>query len=467
MTATVAIQSVPSKAVQGAESSNRTAIAENNNETSNVKNEGKSSFKDLYDDAKKLDNRAEGKTTKQDAAGKKSLAEDGNSLPPESKTEAAENENETALNASTNKSDEDSGQEGSTAQSFSDLNLDATAVKETGETENGMSMGMGGPLKDKLILSGIEKQPVDKTKESALSVLTGLNNPEPSKIDTTVEETDAKSGVNDKLLNNLPAIALVPGGDNRSFAHRLSLKKGEDSITKPVGLNEMMGLSPDKLTDEWMMGDMSKALSKVPGADKLSLDAMLGKLETLVDTTAATQKHSAAAPPLSTILNHSSTTSAPALSGASQTTIAETFGKPEWNQSMSKQISWMANQNIRSAEIKLTPANLGTIEVRVDMHDDKLNVSFSSRDAGVRDSVEQAMPKLREMMEDQGLDLGQTDVSGQTFFEQQEERFSQQGYLAKTTNGENSLSGVDSVNVEDVILKQTVTASMTAVDYYI
>jgi len=461
MTATVAIQSVPPTSVQGSESSARAASAKNNSETSNVKNEEKSSFKDLYDDAKKLDNTVESKTSKQDvddAAGKKVLAEDGKSLPPEGKSGEAENKNEASLKSSTMTSDEDNGQDLLMAQNFSDLNLD-----ETGVIGNGIAVGLAEPLTDKPMFSGIEKQPLDKEGENALSVLTGLNNTELLKLNTAAEGTDAKLAVNDKLLNNVPVIA--PGADTRSLAQRLSLMKNEDGLTKKAGLNEMLGLSPDQLTDDSMMSDMDKALNKVSSTDKLSLDAMLGKLETLTNTAAIGQKPSVAAP-LSTALNYAPTSPTQELSGVSQTTITETLGKAEWNQSMSKQISWMASQHIRSAEIKLTPSNLGTIEVRVDMNDDKLNVVFSSRDIGVRDSVEQAMPKLREMMEEQGLELGDTNVSEQTFFEQQDERFSQQESFARNVEHENRASVVDSVNVEESIMP-TVNTSMTAVDYYI
>ena len=101
-----------------------------------------------------------------------------------------------------------------------------------------------------------------------------------------------------------------------------------------------------------------------------------------------------------------------------QATVTETFGKPDWNQGMGKQVVWMANQNIRSAEIRLNPAHLGPIEVRIEMDDDQVSLAFSSRHAAVREAVEQAMPRLREMFEESGLNLADTDVSQQSFAEQ-------------------------------------------------
>ncbi|MGB5395661.1 MAG: flagellar hook-length control protein FliK, partial [Gammaproteobacteria bacterium] len=48
-------------------------------------------------------------------------------------------------------------------------------------------------------------------------------------------------------------------------------------------------------------------------------------------------------------------------------TITENFGRPDWNQGLGRQIMWMVNQNMQSAEIRLNPAHLGPIEVRIEM----------------------------------------------------------------------------------------------------
>lgn len=465
MTATVAIQSAPSRAIQSADSSAKAASTRNNNASSEVENERKNSFKDFYDDAKKVDNSAEAETKKHDVnddAGKEGLAEDGKNLPPEGKLVAAENEKEASFSQHTNQLDEDSRQDPFITQQMPSLNPDEAAL-------NGQSIsaGIGESIKDKLMMSGVEKQSADTAGGNSLSVLTGLNSSGLSKLNVALDQQGVKLALNDKQLNEVPVI--VPGATTRSLAQRLSLTKQGDGLAKHGGVNEALTLSPGQLTDELMMSDMDKAFSKVAntisGADKLSLDAMLGKLETLTNTATTGQKQNTEIP-LSTALNYSPISLTQESSSVSQTTIMETLGKSEWNQSMSKQIAWMASQNIRSAEIKLTPTNLGAIEVRVEMNEDKLNIAFSSRDAGVRDSLEQAMPKLREMMEEQGLDLGNTDVSEQSFLEQQAESFSQQGNFAKAINDERGMADVDLASVEQRVV-QTTSTSMSAVDYYI
>ena len=109
----------------------------------------------------------------------------------------------------------------------------------------------------------------------------------------------------------------------------------------------------------------------------------------------------------------------------SQSFIPETFGKADWGQGMGKQILWMVNQSISRAEIRLNPANLGPLEVRIEMENDQVNVAFSSRHADVREAVEQALPRLREMLEEKGLNLSNTDVSQHSFAEQRHNAFAQ------------------------------------------
>jgi flagellar hook-length control protein FliK len=71
---------------------------------------------------------------------------------------------------------------------------------------------------------------------------------------------------------------------------------------------------------------------------------------------------------------------------------------------------WMAEQRLGHAEIRLNPEHLGPIEVRVQMDGTQVNAEFQSSHAGVRQAIEASLPRLREMLGQQGLQLGQTDV---------------------------------------------------------
>ena len=131
---------------------------------------------------------------------------------------------------------------------------------------------------------------------------------------------------------------------------------------------------------------------------------------------------------------------------------------------MGKQVVWMANQNIRSAEIRLNPAHLGPIEVRIEMEDDQVSLAFSSRHAVVREAVEQALPRLREMFEESGLNLTDTDVSQQSFAEQRSHESAE-----NTKHRAQSASGQADSAAGEISAETATTQSINngLVDYYI
>lgn len=82
-----------------------------------------------------------------------------------------------------------------------------------------------------------------------------------------------------------------------------------------------------------------------------------------------------------------------------------------WNSVLSSRVIWMAREGIQHAALKLNPANLGPVEVRLNMHNEQANITFIAHNAATRDALEQALPKLRESFLENGLELTDADVS--------------------------------------------------------
>ena len=89
------------------------------------------------------------------------------------------------------------------------------------------------------------------------------------------------------------------------------------------------------------------------------------------------------------------------------------IGGDDFDDAMSARIGWLADQKIGHATIKVTPHDLGQIEVRLQMDGDKVHASFSSAHADVRHALESSIPRLREMLNEQGFQLGNADVGHQ------------------------------------------------------
>ncbi|MGB1239763.1 MAG: flagellar hook-length control protein FliK, partial [Pseudomonadales bacterium] len=89
-------------------------------------------------------------------------------------------------------------------------------------------------------------------------------------------------------------------------------------------------------------------------------------------------------------------------------------GSQNWGRAVADKVMIAASQNLRVANIHLDPPELGALQVRLQVNgDQQVNISFTSPAGSVRDALEQQMPRLREMLEEQGINLGQSDVSDQ------------------------------------------------------
>ncbi len=94
-----------------------------------------------------------------------------------------------------------------------------------------------------------------------------------------------------------------------------------------------------------------------------------------------------------------------------QAQIGMHVANPQWGHAVGEKILWMANQQLSSADIRLDPPELGSLQVKVNIQQDQANVTFISPHPQVRELLDQQVARLREMFAEQGLNLGQVDVS--------------------------------------------------------
>ena len=123
----------------------------------------------------------------------------------------------------------------------------------------------------------------------------------------------------------------------------------------------------------------------------------------------------------------SATTPTPATSAGHPASAAATptlnlnvpFNQAGWDKALGERIQWLVGKGIQNANIRLNPAHLGPMEVRIQIQHDQANVQFTSAHGVVRDALEAALPRLRDMFDSSGVQLVDVDVSGQSFAEQQ------------------------------------------------
>ncbi|MDF0376660.1 flagellar hook-length control protein FliK [Methylophilus sp. YYY-1] len=114
------------------------------------------------------------------------------------------------------------------------------------------------------------------------------------------------------------------------------------------------------------------------------------------------------------------------LSQVVTTQITTPFTDDRWQAAINQHVMQMASQSDEVASLTLSPPDLGPIQVVLKVDNQSVNPSFITDNPLVRQALEDGMQDLRDRMQSQGLQLGQTFVGNgqqaQQHFEQQSSR---------------------------------------------
>ena len=125
------------------------------------------------------------------------------------------------------------------------------------------------------------------------------------------------------------------------------------------------------------------------------------------------------------------------------------IGQPKWEGDFAQKIVWLSNQQQTSAEIRLNPAHLGPVDVMLNLSknelgDQEVMIQFASTHLVTREAIEAALPKLREMMLENGIALGNVSVGADSFRQQAEAGQREGGSAGNESSGvQNSLDTTD------------------------
>ena len=215
---------------------------------------------------------------------------------------------------------------------------------------------------------------------SAEPVLKAVINPQPERSAPT-----DRSGIPEMVDGSSQEL---PAAAKEDIAHKIN--KAEQPIGehgKPgVGVTELRTATPQHLS--------SQVVPSVNGDLQQQFDQLLPQSLTAARSAVASER------PAATLDSAHLNSHLPA-----------SLKSPEWSSQMGERVLWMAQGKFHSAELQLNPARLGPLEVRLSVSDDQATISFVSTHSTVRDAVEQAIPRLREMLEQNGLNLANVDVS--------------------------------------------------------
>ena len=153
--------------------------------------------------------------------------------------------------------------------------------------------------------------------------------------------------------------------------------------------------------------------------------------------------------PVAQVANPSIGVVAPLASASAPTTqdlkLDIRVGAPGWNGELAQKVVWMATQQQQVAELRLNPPHLGPVEVMLTLGNDQgaqASIQFASPHVAAREAIEAALPRLREMMADSGIALGNVTVSADSFQQQAEAGRQDRSWLKRPADMSEAATGL-------------------------
>ncbi|WP_420234359.1 flagellar hook-length control protein FliK [Pseudomonas sp. ABY48] len=142
-----------------------------------------------------------------------------------------------------------------------------------------------------------------------------------------------------------------------------------------------------------------------------------------------------------------------------------------WTEEVVNRVMYLSSVNLKAADIQLQPAELGRLDIRVNMvPDQQTQVTFMSAHSGVREALEGQLHRLRDSFAQQGMGQVDVSVSDQSRGSQnQEQQAQQQAQAGRTTSSGGRVDSVDEslpASVAEVAASTTSVIGTSAVDYY-
>jgi flagellar hook-length control protein FliK len=144
-----------------------------------------------------------------------------------------------------------------------------------------------------------------------------------------------------------------------------------------------------------------------------------------------------------------------------------------WTEEVVNRVMYLSSANLKAADIQLQPAELGRLDIRVNMvPDQQTQVTFMSAHPSVREALDGQMHRLREMFNQQGMGQVDVNVSDQSrgWQGQQGQEQAQQGQSGRTSAAGGRLDSADEESAPAAIAEAaahtTSVIGSSAVDYY-
>ncbi|HCL6753294.1 TPA: flagellar hook length control protein FliK [Citrobacter freundii] len=242
------------------------------------------------------------------------------------------------------------------------------------------------------------------------------------------QQDEKNTTLSDDDLANLSALfAMLPGQPLATPAVD-SAPAPVDAALSALSRGAVHGAAADN-ADELLPGDVKKGKADVTiaggGANQANNPALTpltaaANAKAEIDSTPSPTSIGMTAAPLSGPQTHAQPlpTAAPVLSAP--------LGSHEWQQSLSQHVTLFTRQGQQSAELRLHPQDLGQVHISLKLDDNLAQLQMVSPHSHVRAALEAALPMLRTQLAESGIQLGQSNISSESFAGHQQSSGQQQ-----------------------------------------
>ena len=261
---------------------------------------------------------------------------------------------------------------------------------------------------------------------SKLSLM--LLNQEQLVVDTIIDEEDLLLNqpedddfVNDQLTDNLLSNSSKTLVDRRQVKPKISEQKKPSGTTKALSNNMMSSNQIINATNQPNLNQKFKV-------NDISLNQW--------QSDSTTNHHL-----LQSAIANNTTSIQSVVANSPIVSFPVAVDQPQWQESLAQQIILFKRHNIEQAEIRLHPEELGSLQIKLSMHDGKMQLHMAAAVGVVKGILESALPYLRTSLAEQGIELQQTEVTDfTTMMENDQSSQFQQQFSASHQDTVNILS---------------------------
>lgn len=207
-----------------------------------------------------------------------------------------------------------------------------------------------------------------------------------------------------------PTLGTEAAGGQSGLKGKLGLEGAEPGIKLDT---KMLAAGADGAQDKAASGidlrglDLGKVGEQ---AGKLQADA--GQFAAKLHDSAAALKETAAPETFTNLVAQTNALQNAQAAGTVPTDrLSARVGTPAWDNQVGQKVIWMVGGEEQSATLELNPPDLGPVQVVLNVSNDMASVTFSSQQLEVRQALENSLSRLREMMSESGIALGNASVN--------------------------------------------------------